>query len=317
MIARLFILFIVLWVNITTANAQKAATVKSFTQTTDHIPLAERRNDFNGIPCALVKVQVVDNIERVEGNRIGNVINKGVEKWVYMCKDSRNIRIHLKNNLPIKVMFKDYQINGLESNRVYELVIDAPNNDAFSEDFAINTTENIKQETNIVNSNEDVSLPTLTGNVLAIDKNVINYRFDFSQLKIGNMEARKYISLRLKEGDNVDDAYKRFLSELEQIFISSANTYSLSHKGYRLENNTIASLEVLIYFSTLDEDGEHDVYGIVTEKSSQREIGRLRAHVGGGRNNFYVQFPKRLRKTGEEFGDKLVDDIIKRIKYLQ
>ena len=109
-----------------TANAQNAVVIKSFTQTTDHIPGNDRRNDLNGTPCALVKVQVVDDIERIEGNRIGDIVKYGVEKWVYMCAGSRNMRIHLKNHLPVKVMFQDYHINGLESNRVYELVIEIP-----------------------------------------------------------------------------------------------------------------------------------------------------------------------------------------------
>ena len=106
--------------------AQKPATVKSFTATTDHIPGNERRKDYNGVQCALVKVQVVDDITRVEGTKIGDIVNKGVEKWIYMCKGSRNVRIHLKNHLPVKVMFQDYKINGLESNRVYELVLEIP-----------------------------------------------------------------------------------------------------------------------------------------------------------------------------------------------
>lgn len=108
-------------------SAQQTATVKSFAMTTDHIPSGDRRNDMNGDPCALVKVQVLDDIERVEGNKIGEVVNKGVEKWIYMCKGSRNVRLHLKNHLPVRVMFQDYDINGLESNRVYELVIEASN----------------------------------------------------------------------------------------------------------------------------------------------------------------------------------------------
>lgn len=122
---KLLLTIAVLCLVAVTASAQKA-TVKSFTQTTDHIPGNDRRNDLNGIPCALVKVQVVDNIERIEGNVIGDVVNRGVEKWVYMCKGSRNMRIHLKHFLPVMVMFRDYQVNGLESNRVYELVIEVP-----------------------------------------------------------------------------------------------------------------------------------------------------------------------------------------------
>lgn len=106
--------------------AQKAVSIKSFTLTTDHIPSGDRRNDLNGNPCALVKVQVVDDIERIEGNKIGDIVNHGVEKWIYMCKDSRNMRIHFKNHLPIRVTFRDYKINGLESNRVYELILSTP-----------------------------------------------------------------------------------------------------------------------------------------------------------------------------------------------
>ncbi len=123
---RLFTIVFLLCACVLNASSQKAATIKSFVQTTDHISGSDRRNDMNGTPCALVKVQVVDDISRVEGNRIGDIVNKGVEKWVYMCKGSRNMRIHLKNHLPVKIMFQDYQINGLESNRVYELVIETP-----------------------------------------------------------------------------------------------------------------------------------------------------------------------------------------------
>ena len=125
MITRFFFL-IMLCVNISAVNAQVAATVKNFMQTTDHIPGSDRRNDLNGVPCALVKVQVVDDIERIEGNKIGDIVKRGVEKWVYMCNGSRNMRIHLTNHLPVKVMFQDFHINSLESNRVYELVIEIP-----------------------------------------------------------------------------------------------------------------------------------------------------------------------------------------------
>lgn len=140
---RLFAIALLLFVFVLNAASQKTATVKSFTKTADHISGADRRNDLNGTPCALVKVQVVDDISRIEGNRIGDIVVKGVEKWVYMCKGSRNMRIHLNNYLPVKIMFQDYQINGLESNRVYELVIetpDAPNQLEKQQKLVINYT---------------------------------------------------------------------------------------------------------------------------------------------------------------------------------
>ena len=119
----LILLFCLFWLNV---RAQETTKVNSFLETTQHIPLNDRRSDLNGDPCALVKVQVVDNISRVEGNKIGDIVNKGVEKWIFMCKGSRNMKIHLKNNLPVTVKFRDYKINGLESNRVYELILDVP-----------------------------------------------------------------------------------------------------------------------------------------------------------------------------------------------
>ena len=67
-------------------SAQQIATVKSFKQTTDHIPVAERRKDLNGTFCALVKVQVVDDIERVEGNKIGDIVDVESPNGVYQVE---------------------------------------------------------------------------------------------------------------------------------------------------------------------------------------------------------------------------------------
>ena len=83
---RIFLSFLFLCATTVFVMGQKAASVKSFSVTTDHIPGSERRNDLNGNPCALVKIQVIDDIDRIEGNKIGSIVNKGVEKWVYMCK---------------------------------------------------------------------------------------------------------------------------------------------------------------------------------------------------------------------------------------
>ncbi len=103
-------------------NAQQVS-VANMKETTDFIPGADQKRDFNNDLCALVKIQVVDDITDVEGNVMGDIIIKGVEKWVYVAKGSKNIKIHLKNYLPINVKFGDYKIDALQSNRIYELVI--------------------------------------------------------------------------------------------------------------------------------------------------------------------------------------------------
>ena len=107
-------------------SAQKTV-IESVKETTDFIPADDQRKDYNQDLCALVKVQVVDDITSVEGNVMGDIVKKGVEKWVYMAKDSRNIKIHLKNNLPVRILFRDYDINGLKSNRVYEIILTVTN----------------------------------------------------------------------------------------------------------------------------------------------------------------------------------------------
>lgn len=109
------------------STAQKA-TVASMTETTDFIAGDDQRRDLNKALCALVKIQVVDEITDVEGNVIGDIVNHGVEKWVYLAKGSKNMKIHLKNNLPLRVMFRDFKIDALKSNRVYTLVLTVENN---------------------------------------------------------------------------------------------------------------------------------------------------------------------------------------------
>jgi len=84
--SRYLLVWLLSWIFSMNLSAQNTATVKSFVMTTDHIPVSDRRVDLNGNPCALVKVQVVDEIERVEGNTIGDIVSYGVEKWIYMCK---------------------------------------------------------------------------------------------------------------------------------------------------------------------------------------------------------------------------------------
>lgn len=123
---RLFFSILVFLVTSQTVWSQQA-TVKSMARTPDFIPTDQQRRDYNKVLCALVKVQVVDEITRVEGNRMGDIVNKGVEKWIYMAKGAKDMKIHLKNNLPVDIKFSNYGISSLESNTVYEIIIDVSN----------------------------------------------------------------------------------------------------------------------------------------------------------------------------------------------
>lgn len=99
------------------------ATVSGFSEAPDFIAGDDQRRDYNNQLCALVKIQVLDEITDLEGNVMGDIVNRGVEKWVYMAEGSRNMKIHLKNSLPLTIKFKEYGINSLIGNRVYVLTI--------------------------------------------------------------------------------------------------------------------------------------------------------------------------------------------------
>ena len=104
-------------------NAQEL-TVKSFTLSgSEIISSKDRRNDLTGQPCALLKIQMVDQLDKVEGNVIGNVVDRGTEKWVYVTDGTYQLRIYPKNHLPITLNIKEknYGVNQMESNRVYIL----------------------------------------------------------------------------------------------------------------------------------------------------------------------------------------------------
>ena len=123
--SRLTMMFILLLSCVCGLAQEQQPKVMSMTETMDIIAGDDQRRDLNNQLCALVKVQVVDEITDVEGNVVGDIVNRGVEKWVYMAKGSRNMKIHFKSNLPVLVKFRDYKITALNSNRVYALVIQA------------------------------------------------------------------------------------------------------------------------------------------------------------------------------------------------
>ena len=96
--------------------------VQSFAlSATEIIPSSEQRKDLNGANCALVKVQVVDGIDRVEGNIIGDIDSRGTEKRIYLTQGTKVFRLYPHSHLPVSVTTSDFDIEKLEGNRVYIL----------------------------------------------------------------------------------------------------------------------------------------------------------------------------------------------------
>ena len=85
------------------------------------------RKDYNGTPCALVKVQLAAFGAKFEGNVMGDVSYNTGEYWVYMTEGSRELRIKHPNYLPLHITFNNYGIaGGVKSKLTYNLVVVKP-----------------------------------------------------------------------------------------------------------------------------------------------------------------------------------------------
>lgn len=83
-----------------------------------------QRLDKNGEACALVKIQILDGVAKVEGNVIGAIEDNFVEKWVYLTEGTKELKILPKHHKAVKVYFPDYGINGVLGKQTYILDLD-------------------------------------------------------------------------------------------------------------------------------------------------------------------------------------------------
>ena len=122
------LLLFILFLPFLEVNSHKVQVGSLHLQPTDLSASVNKVLDLNGNPCALLKIWVVDDLERIEGNVIGKIISKDSEKNVYLSGGSKELRIFPKGKLPIHVVFKDYGIDALEQERTYilRLTSDSP-----------------------------------------------------------------------------------------------------------------------------------------------------------------------------------------------
>ncbi|MCM1141101.1 MAG: hypothetical protein NC453_21240 [Muribaculum sp.] len=76
--------------------------------------------DLNGIPCALIKIQTLDEVTKIEGNIVERA-DKGVEVCVYLSSGTKVLKIYTLHHPSIDINFSDYIPDGLQSNTVYQL----------------------------------------------------------------------------------------------------------------------------------------------------------------------------------------------------
>lgn len=104
------------------ASAQELR-IKSFESLpTDLTARRQPRQDLNGRQCALLKVRVTDDIVSCEGS-IGDAVNEGMEKLVYVTPAAPHIVMKFKKHYPLRVVFADYGERTLSGGSTYVLTI--------------------------------------------------------------------------------------------------------------------------------------------------------------------------------------------------
>ncbi len=100
-------------------SAQEYKVVSFETATGDLSARVNSRVGANGRKCALLKVYVSDGIDHASGSSVGEIVSKGMEKWVYMAHDSKQVELVFDNHLPLRIVFDNYNVPVLTEQTVY------------------------------------------------------------------------------------------------------------------------------------------------------------------------------------------------------
>lgn len=107
-----------------TLSAQDSLKVKSFELDPTDLT-AQQRNvkDGNGDICALVKVQIVDNEVKFEGDIIGQSEQQKNEYYVFLINGTQRLKVVSEKALPLEIEFSDYGINEVKGGCTYVLKV--------------------------------------------------------------------------------------------------------------------------------------------------------------------------------------------------
>jgi tetratricopeptide (TPR) repeat protein len=84
----------------------------------------ERRLGQDNRPCALVKIQVIDPVDRVEGcHVVGDCLRYGNTTWVYVSDGTGSMVVKTRNHAPVTVDAGRYGLGSLKSLHTYKLVL--------------------------------------------------------------------------------------------------------------------------------------------------------------------------------------------------
>lgn len=121
------------------------------------------RVDNNGRKCGLIKVYVKDAITATDGPVIGEVVDRGMEKWVYVSHDAKQVELLFKEHMPLRVIFDDFNFTTLSGNMTYVMKLKEVRVNNTSPAGTTNMREQgaltLTQPSNYVGSNQITSEP--------------------------------------------------------------------------------------------------------------------------------------------------------------
>ena len=127
---------------------------------TDLTARTNSRADANGRPCAVIKVYVKDAITATGGPVIGEIVDRGMEKWVYVSHDAKKIELLFKEHMPLYITFNDFNYPTVTGQMTYVMKLKevgesvAPNlasNNVRKEEYISTPVTNVR--------NDDVAVP--------------------------------------------------------------------------------------------------------------------------------------------------------------
>lgn len=110
----------------TTLNAQNMVAEKMSSAPMDLSASVNKRVDFNGEPCALIKVSITASNASFGGNVVGDVQRDGSDYWVYVTSGTKMLQVKHPNYKTLLVTFPDLGIKNVEGKQTYILDITLP-----------------------------------------------------------------------------------------------------------------------------------------------------------------------------------------------
>ncbi len=222
------------------AGAQELK-IKSFALDANDITASSQlRNDGNGDPCALIKVQLAAPGATFDGNLVGDVAYKVNQYWVYMTSGSKHLQVNHPNYLPLDISFAEYGINSVKGKNTYVLTLAlSQTNENQEQDLVIKITPQdatILIDGDIVETNKGQAKKTLSVGSHSYNATKIGYVKQMGDIKL-TADAPGKLVIELDKANNATVQQTSVAAATTKKDSKSHNLDELYEKAEKLYNN--------------------------------------------------------------------------------